>query len=78
MGAGKFNPMWHGPYIVKCVIEKGAYELVYYEGIAFPEPRNGIYLKNYYACFLARADCCILLYSFLHCIVRFSYGDRVC
>ena len=28
LGAGKFNPMWCGPYIVKCVLEKGAYELV--------------------------------------------------
>ena len=28
LGAGKFNPMWHGPYVVKHVLEKGAYELV--------------------------------------------------
>ena len=21
--AGKFNPMWHGPYVVKRVLEKG-------------------------------------------------------
>ena len=27
LGAGKFNPMWHGPYMVKCVLEKGAYDL---------------------------------------------------
>ena len=47
--AGKFNPMWHGPYVVKCVLEKGAYELVDYERIALAEPRNGLYLKNYYA-----------------------------
>jgi hypothetical protein len=26
-GAGKFNPMWHAPYIVRHVLEKGAYEL---------------------------------------------------
>ena len=26
--AGKFNPMWHGPYVVKRVLKKGAYELV--------------------------------------------------
>ena len=33
LGAGKFNPMWHGPYVVKRVLEKGAYELnhLYYE-----------------------------------------------
>jgi hypothetical protein len=27
LGAGKFKPMWRGPYIVKRVLEKGAYEL---------------------------------------------------
>ena len=41
LGERKFNPMWHGPYIVKCVLEKGTYEL--------DEPRNGLYLKKYYA-----------------------------
>ena len=49
LGAGKFNPMWHGPYVVKCVLEKGAYELVDYEGTALAEPRNELYLKKYYA-----------------------------
>ena len=46
LGAGKFNPMWHGPYVVKWVLEKGAYELVDYEGTTLVEPRNGLYLKN--------------------------------
>jgi hypothetical protein len=49
LGDGKFDPMWHGPYIVKRVLEKGAYELVDYDGIPLGEPRNGIYLKKYYA-----------------------------
>ena len=49
LGVGKFNPMWHGPYMVKRVLEKGAYELVDYEGTALEEPRNGLYLKKYYA-----------------------------
>ena len=49
LGAGKFNPMWHGPYVVKRVLEKGVYELVNYEGTALAEPRNGLYLKKYYA-----------------------------
>ena len=49
LGVGKFNPMWHGPYMVKRVLEKGTYELVGYEGIVLEEPRNGLYLKNYYA-----------------------------
>ena len=46
LGAGKFNPMWRGPYVVKHVLEKGAYELVDYEGTALAEPRNGSILKN--------------------------------
>jgi hypothetical protein len=49
LGAGKFEAMWCGPYIVKHVLEKGAYELVDYDGIPLSEPRNGIYLKKYYA-----------------------------
>ena len=49
LGAGKFNPMWHGPYVVKFLLEKGAYELVDYEGTALAEPRNGLYLKKYHA-----------------------------
>ena len=66
LGAGKFNPMLHGPYIVKCVLEKGAYELADYEGTALAEPGNGLYLKKYYARSSARADYCILLYNFFH------------
>lgn len=49
LGAGKFISMWLGPYIVKHVLGKGAYELVDYEGNALKEPRNGLYLKRYYA-----------------------------
>ena len=48
-GEGKFNLMWHGPYMVKCVLEKGAYEMVDYEGTFLAKPRNGLYLKKYYA-----------------------------
>ena len=43
---GKFNPMWHGPYMVKHVLGKGTYELVDYEGTASANPRNGLYLKK--------------------------------
>ena len=32
LGVGKFRPMWHGPYIVKGVLQNGAYELIDYEG----------------------------------------------
>ena len=42
LGARNFNPMWHGPYVVKRVLEKGAYELVDYEGTTLVDPRNGI------------------------------------
>ena len=40
--AGNFNPMWR-------VLEKVAYELVDYEGTSLVEPKNGLYLKKYYA-----------------------------
>jgi hypothetical protein len=49
LGAGKLEPMWHGPYIVKRVLQKGAYELIDYEGNPLDRPRNGLYLKKYYA-----------------------------
>ena len=49
LGAGKLEPMWLGPYIVKKVLQKGAYELIDYEGNPLEKPRNGLYLKKYYA-----------------------------
>ena len=49
LGEGKFNPMWHGTYEVKHMLEKGVYELVDYEGIALEELRNELYIKKYYA-----------------------------
>ena len=49
LGAGKFKSMWYGPFIVKKFLKKGAYTLVDFEGNELPEPRNGLYLKNYYA-----------------------------
>ena len=49
LGVGKFKPMWHGPYIIQCILERGAYELVDYEGNQLVEPQNGLYLKKYYA-----------------------------
>jgi hypothetical protein len=49
LGARRFEAMWRGPYIVRQVLEKGAYELVDYDGIPLSEPRNGLYLKKYYA-----------------------------
>jgi hypothetical protein len=49
LGAGKLEPMWHGPYIVKCVLHKGSYNLIDYDGIPLNEPHNGSYLRKYYA-----------------------------
>jgi len=49
LGDEKFEAMWRGPYIVRLVLEKGAYELVDYDGIPLSELRNGVYLKKYYA-----------------------------
>ena len=49
LGAGKFEAMWRGPYIVRWVLEKGSYELMDYDDILLSEPRNGLYLKKYYA-----------------------------
>jgi hypothetical protein len=41
--------MWHDPYIMRCVLEKEAYELEDYEGNKLAETKNGLYLKKYYA-----------------------------
>ena len=49
IGTGKFEPLWYGPYIVKIVLVKVPYELVDYDGIPLAQPRNGLYLKRYYA-----------------------------
>jgi len=49
LGAGKFVPMWHGPFVVKQKLAKGAYELVDFDGVSLGKPRNWLYLKRYYA-----------------------------
>jgi hypothetical protein len=49
LGTSKLEPLWHGPYIMICVLHRGAYELVDYKGISLVEPRNRLYLKNYNA-----------------------------
>ena len=49
LAAGKFVAMWHGPYVVKRVLSKGSYELQGYEENCLQEPRNGLFLKKYYA-----------------------------
>jgi hypothetical protein len=49
-------------YIVRRVLEKGAYDLVDYDSIPLSEPRNGLYLKKYYAKDHLCMSACILLY----------------
>ena len=49
LGTGKFEPMWHGPYFFKRQLAKGAYELIDLDRVSLGEPRNGLYLKRYYA-----------------------------
>jgi len=49
LGTVKFESLWMGPYIVKRVLAKGAYELIDYDGIPLAQPHNGLYLKRYYA-----------------------------
>ena len=45
LGKGKSESMWHDPYIVDKVLEKGAYELVNYDGTSLGEPCYGLYPK---------------------------------
>ncbi len=49
LGASKFKSMWYGPFIVKKVLKKGAYELIDFERNKLTEPKNGFYLKKYFA-----------------------------
>ena len=49
LGVGKFEPMWHGLYIVKQALQKGAYEPIDYEGNPLDKPENGLYLEKHYA-----------------------------
>jgi hypothetical protein len=49
LGHGKFESLWHGPYIVQHCLTKYAYILASPEGYPLKEPINGLYLKNFYA-----------------------------
>ena len=49
LGKGKFESMWYEPFIFSKVLEKGAYDLIDYDGIPLWQPHNGLYLKRYYA-----------------------------
>ncbi len=65
LGAGKFKSLWMGPYIVKHLLAKGAYELMDYDGIPLAQPRNRLYLKRYYAWFTVVVE-----------VARWSGGGR--
>ena len=49
LGVGKFEQLWYGPYIISKVLQKGAYELVDYEGNHLVKTQNGLYLIQYFA-----------------------------
>jgi hypothetical protein len=38
LGARKLEPMCHEPYIIKCVLHRGTYDLVDYDGLSLGEP----------------------------------------
>ena len=46
---GKFESVWYGLFAISIVLEKGAYELMDYDGIPLGQPHNELYLKRYYA-----------------------------
>lgn len=49
LGLGMLQPLCLSPYVVKKALSKGAYELQVWEGVPLAEPKNGLYLKRYYA-----------------------------
>ena len=49
LGKGKFESMCYDPLVITNVLEKGAQELVDYDEMPLRQPRNGLYLKRYYA-----------------------------
>ena len=62
LGKGKFESMWYGPFIISKVLEKGAYGLVYYDGIPLGQPCNGLYLKKVLCLGLSWIVSCIYVY----------------
>ena len=49
LGKGNFESMWYSPFIISKFLEKGAYNIMDYDGIPSRQSRNGLYLKRYYA-----------------------------
>jgi len=48
LGDGNIEPLWHGPYVVKFFLKKGAHELMDCDGNPLFKPCNELYLKIYY------------------------------
>ncbi|XP_070053770.1 uncharacterized protein [Nicotiana tomentosiformis] len=48
VGAGKLNPNWEGPYKVRGIAGKGAYELETMDGKVLPSNWNAVHLKIFY------------------------------
>jgi len=46
---GKFESLWHDPFIIQHYLTKGAYILASPKGFPLKEPINGLYLKKFYA-----------------------------
>ncbi|XP_070023101.1 uncharacterized protein [Nicotiana sylvestris] len=46
--SGKLNPTWEGPYRVRDIAGKGAYELDTMDGKILPSHWNDVHLKRYY------------------------------
>ena len=49
LGVRKFKSIWYGPFITKNVLKKGVYAFIDFYENELVEPRNGFYLKKYYA-----------------------------
>ena len=49
LGKGKFESMWYRPYVVHHFLGKGEYTLATSDGQLLKNPRNGLYLKRFYA-----------------------------
>jgi hypothetical protein len=65
--------MWHGPYIVSRVLEKGAYELVDYGGVPLSEPRNGFVLEEVLCMSHLCMSTCILCIILSVCYFSFAF-----
>jgi transposase InsO family protein len=48
LGHGKFESLWHEPYIIQHFLTKFEYILASPEGHPIKEPINGLYLKKFY------------------------------